>query len=222
MHDVRRNLERLLREHIPADVQDGWSGNAGNEALLRMVIATGFYPDVAVYKGKRNAYQLRRLRDVRVPVSSCAFEPGHEIRSTLRPVKSAGKSGVQPVYHVYEDLVDVGMKMVMKVTAVDPLVLMLLSTRISRRLEAPGRTPALQVDEWLTVQPDTPSGISDLNMISETRLHLAGYLQWSIQRMLSRRPMTEVEEQAQRLFEEGLLALIAQSTIHRQRILTSL
>jgi hypothetical protein len=219
MHEVRKHLERILRENVKAEDQQDWNAHADNESLLRMVISTGFYPDIAVYKGKRNAYQLRKIREAKPPITSALYEPGPEL---LRALGHARKPAAvpRPVFYVYEDLMDVGAKMIMRVTAVDPLLFILLGGKLTVR-PVHGSPPGLLVDGWLSVQPTDSSCKVDLPLISRARPLLTDYLQWAVSRMLVGGPAVSAEQvEAAKVFERALMALVAQSNVFRQRILS--
>lgn len=232
IQEIRRNLASILHESLSSNPElreetiRKWNENSGNEALLRAVIATGFYPDVAVFKGRRNAYQLRKIREVKVPITSCNYEPNQEMYSYMATARAKPRGLTTrraPTFFVYEDLIDVGVKMVMKTTAVDPLVMMLLANKLVQKPVTPsGNGPKLTsvvVDEWLAVHPEGPESQSDLALISQFRVQLDAYIQWAISKILSKAPLTEEEIQAKAIFEKAILALYNQSSIFRQRVL---
>lgn len=219
MHEVRKHLERILKETVKTEHQQDWNAHAGNESLLRMVISTGFYPDIAVYKGKRNAYQLRKIREAKPPITSALYEPGPELLRALGHARKPA-SLPRPVFYVYEDLMDVGAKMIMRVTAVDPLVFILLGRKLNVRA-VHGSPPGLLVDGWLSVQPSDAHCQADLPLISRARVLLTDYLQWAVSRMLVGGPsVTQEQIEAAQAFERALLALVAQSNVFRQRVLS--
>lgn len=226
IQEIRKNLAFVLRDSLSPDAALHWNANSDNEALVRAVIATGFYPDVAVFKGRRNAYQLRKIREVKLPITSCNYEPSQEMHSYMatsraKPRNLSAKRA--PTFFVYEDLIDVGVKMAMKTTAVDPLVLMLLANKLVQKPVTPTgngvKLTSIIVDDWLAVHPEGSECQSDLGLISQFRLQFDAYLQWSIAKMLSKTPLTEEELQAKLAFEKAVLALCNQSTIFRQRVL---
>lgn len=239
--DLRRNLLALLQSNLPVLQQDeDWNANAGNEALVRFVVAAGFYPDVAIYKAKRNAYQLRKMRDVKVPVSSTLYEPGPVLRQLLHPRKPSIVASLKqhslhghqesasaivkhnlshhqrPSFYVYEDLMDIGLKLIMRSTAVDPLAFALLASQLET---GKSRERSLLLDRWLAIRSEA-SEDTDLGILAEARHHFNAYLQWNIAKRLAKggpAPLLPAEREAMEAFEQAILSLLAGSTLSRLR-----
>lgn len=205
MTDLRRNLEKTLIQSLGANLSTSdWNANSGNEALMRMIISTGFYPDVAVFKDKRNSFQLRKLRDVKVAGTSSVYE-----LSTSRP---SLKRTQRPHYYVYEELMDIGQKIIIKLTAVDPLLMSLMAGKTDLK-QVEGKL-GMAVDDWLAIQPESSQ---DLSLINEMRMQFGRYLQWALDKRINGRALTAQEEEAQELFEKAIMAFLSQSTIYRER-----
>jgi hypothetical protein len=240
--DLRRNLRALLQANLPAlQPDEDWNANAGNEPLVRFVIAAGFYPDVALYKARRNAYQLRKMRDVKVPVSSTLYEPGPVLRQLLHPRKpsvvaslkqhsimhdSHGPPGApmkhnlshhqRPSFYVYEDLMDIGLKLIMRSTAVDPLAFALLASQLEVDRQ---NKRSLLLDRWLAIRSEAAED-TDLRILAEARHHFTAYLQWNIARRLAKggpAPLSPDERETMEAFEQAILSLLAGSTLSRLR-----
>jgi len=205
MTDLRRNLEKTLIQSLGANLSTSdWNANSGNEALMRMIISTGFYPDVAVFKDKRNSFQLRKLRDVKVAGTSSVYE-----LSTSRP---SLKRTQRPHYYVYEELMDIGQKIIIKLTAVDPLLMSLMAGKTDLK-QVEGKL-GMAVDDWLAIQPESSQ---DLSLINEMRMQFGRYLQWALDKRINGRALTAQEGEAQELFEKAIMAFLSQSTIYRER-----
>lgn len=116
-----------------------------------------------------------------------------------------------------------GHKMIMKLTAVDPLAMLLLSERLvqKRDFSEAGSSPLL-ADDWLTVYPEAGKhGQADLGLISEVRTNLSAYLKWSFHRLAAMREIAAEEQELRMAFVNSLLALLSHSSIFRPRLLAS-
>ncbi len=200
------------------DAREDWNENSDNDGLVRAIVASGFYPDIAMFKGRRNHFQLRKIRDVRIPVASCNYLPGaigfvSPMAIIRRPSRSISQP--QPIFYVYEDLLDVGMKLIMKITAVDPMAFIMLAHRL---IAKPTEPNAIMIDDWLTVHP-ADNGSNDLELISQARAHLQTYLQWAVNQRILKGPITEEQAEAKSLFEQALLAFFSESNLFRPRLI---
>jgi len=77
LHSIEENRRFYLSRlsfliTIPAD----YDKNASNISLLGLVIASGLYPNVAMWKGHRNAFRLRQMRAVSAAPSSIFSQVG--------------------------------------------------------------------------------------------------------------------------------------------------
>lgn len=215
LDEIRSKLSQTINSRMVAEGSgEDLNTNADNQALIRFIIASGFYPDVALYKGKRNSYQLGKLRHVNLATSSINYE------LALQNIRKAGitkplallarKQPPRPIYYVYEDLLDIGIKLLMRTTAVDPMVFALLA------FDLQVKENSLLVDRWLTIKSDSAM---DLRVLNETRLHLGNFLQWSISKRLAKQDLDPEERQLQDTFIDALLGLLSNSDINRPRLL---
>jgi hypothetical protein len=125
-----------------------------NGNLVRLVLTSGFYPDVAMARGKRNTLHLRRIPSVSFVPGSVNYTLGRgvieaalpngyadrhrlDIASRALQPHSSQRSPESANFFIYEELIDVGQKFLSKTTAVDPIFFLLFAHNLKFRYYSP-------------------------------------------------------------------------------------
>lgn len=247
LDEARSQILRELQTHFGMLEGDGHPDvNSDNEALVRLILTSGFYPDVGIgKKTKRNVYELKMVRRAMLATTSINAVLGKTvIESTLEQrgggggggrhprrssrerrhsvgddVRAAGRT-LGPQFVIYEDLIDVGAKMLVKTTAVDPLCFILFASRltIEEYEDAQGRErfKQLLVDDWLHFRAEPASNHTHLLLLSELRLHWNDFVQFVIYKQLRREPLNEEERTAVERMRNIILLLCKETRTDRQ------
>lgn len=204
--------------------------NSDNEGLVRLILSSGFYPDVGLGKrNKRNVYELKMVRRAMLATTSVNAVLGRTIvdatrdqrgyRSNRRPVKEENTRANGPQFIVYEELIDIGAKMLVKTTAVDPLVFILFATR-SKMIDFQDprggqRFKQLLVDDWLQFRALPANNHRDLQLLTELRLHWNDFVQFVIYKQLRREKLNETEMAAVEKMRQVILLLCRETRTDR-------
>jgi HrpA-like RNA helicase len=158
-----RSLSGALSRMFDQQIQEGDEGKEEKMdpsdpwKMTRFVLSSGFYPDVAVHRGKRNMFWVNKIPRVRLSPNSCNYEacqlpnesdpiltpkdiPQKEdpptlyqsIEQVLNNVKHVKLKEKRPKFYIFEELMeaDSGDRFMQRVTAIDPLFLLLSSQRV--------------------------------------------------------------------------------------------
>ena len=227
LDESRHQLFRELKNNF---CLEGFNTEAhqDNDGLVRLVLAAGFYPEVAIGTGKRNQLKLRKLSSASAMPSSVNYILGSgTISASLAarglcrdPYKLAFRA-INPRFFIYEELLDVGQKLVSKTTAVDPLVFILLAERLNYKyyLTRNGSVvPHLVVDDWVRYRSTSEQ---DLKLLIELRMHWNEFLQFVICKKLIKMPFTTLEQQAINTFKEAIAIFASSMNVNRKLIYES-
>lgn len=235
----RIQLMRELKNSFKAAGEDHVNVHGDNTMLSRLLMATGLYPDFAFMPHPRKRrFRLLAIKDAKMPVSSIFHTLGRSAHSgddnqdgEMMPLIEIPPEST-PRYFVYEELIDVGQKLLQKASAVDPLffVLSAASVRFRPILNTSpnnnhsidgdsGEQMEMIVDDWLVVRgQDGESG--DLRLLGELRVHWNNFIQFAIARHLSSltpsQPYSAEEQEVVNEFIQTLVAFAEEGNILRQ------
>jgi hypothetical protein len=124
----------------------------------RFVLSMGLYPNIAVRKAKRNCFRVYKISKVRLASQSCLFQ-SHEGEKThgdddeTEDGATDGGDDIDeqtrpPRFYVFEELADTGDKTIRRVTAIDPLFLVLSAERVQIENDH-GERVCLRIDDFI-------------------------------------------------------------------------
>ncbi|PJF17538.1 hypothetical protein PSACC_02655 [Paramicrosporidium saccamoebae] len=219
LDESRGQIFRELNNNFGVSSSDA-DVNSGNDALVRLILTSGFYPDVGITSGKRNSYKLRRVPHASVVGGSMNHVLGTgNITAALEQRGRRSHGGISsrntrmgPEFIIYEELVDIGQKLISKTTAVDPLSFLLFAERTSYKRFRGARDTEFQqlhIDNWLAYRADN---ISDLKLISELGLHWNDFVQFVIYKQLGGEMLSPHEEECVAIIKETILMFTKELT----------
>lgn len=226
LDESRNQIFRELKGNFGLSGEDV-DVNASNDSLVRLILASGFYPDVAIAKDRRNTFRLKKLPSATIGSSSMNYILGSgSIRNALEargqrsdPLgldKRRRRDGVHPQFVIYEELLDIGQKLVSKTTAIDPLSFILFAERYDYRFYKSGTEKIhkqLHLDGWLAYRAEKDP--SDLSLINELRQHWNDFVQFVIYKQLKKETLSEHEEECVRAIKETIIMFANEMDIHR-------
>lgn len=235
LNEARSQILRELRNNFPSPLGTHEEDvHAENENLARLLLASGFYPDVAIGEGKRNQLRLQRILSASTVPGSVNYLLGTGvIEAALRSRglrrdphgvihRRTGDTN-NPRYFIYEELLDLGQKLVSKTTAVDPLVFILFARTLRFKYYRPSGGPKsgaesmrthLVIDGWIAFRAESGS---DLHLLTELRVHWNEFIQFVIYKQLRGESFDGNELQALSLFRETILALANECNVSREQ-----
>jgi ATP-dependent RNA helicase DHX36 len=227
LDEARGQIFRELKNSFGIEAEHA-NFNAENDGLVRLILTSGFCSEVAVaHERKRNSFRLRRVPYVGVASTSCNHVVGPTVirtamesrgndvddRSVRRMVGELG-----PQFFIYEELIDVGQKLISKTTAVDPLFFLLFANNtFLRNYKMNDSTfKQLHVDGWLAYRAQPPNELGDLQMLDELRLHWNDFVQFVIYKRLRQEQLTLAEETAVEKVKELIKMFATESSTSRK------
>lgn len=236
LNEARSQIMRELRNNFPSPLgTHGEDMHADNENLARLLLASGFYPDVAIGDGRRNQLRLQKIPLASSVPSSVNYLLGtgviegalrnRGLRRDPHGLVHRRTGSSNPRYFIYEELLDLGQKLVSKTTAVDPMLFILFARNLRFKYYRSSTSPRsgadsmmrthLVIDGWIAFGTDSDE--SDLRLLTELRVHWNEYIQFVIYKQLRGESFGQEELQAISLFQETILALVNESTVHREQ-----
>lgn len=229
LDEARHQIQRELRSSLAlSDEQHDPEANSTNEALVRFVLASGFYPDVAMVKRRgRNVLEMKMIRNALLASSSInhvlgtgSIQSSLEVRGQRRDPHDLvrRREEARPLFYIYEELIDIGHKLVTKTTAIDPLLLLLFSpsTPLVEYRDPKGTIfKQIHLDGWIPLRAEPSTHHHDLLRLAELRLHWNDFMQFSIYKQLHGQPLSDSEARCVAKMKDTILALVAAANERR-------
>lgn len=235
--EFRNNFGNILS----ASMGDDLNVNAKCEGIVRLLLASGYYPDIAFLDHPlKRRFRLRTIKDARMASNSINSLLGKKNDDGRRGSKGfyrdnrqsrQEKNPVLPVvprYFIYEELTDVGQKLISRTTAVDPIFFAIFAENLRLRpstsqqagftSDAKNGSKELLVDDWLVIRSENEQ---DLRLLMEFGLHWNSFIQFSIQKSLSGVAMTMDQLVIVKEFMEVITEFAQHGDIYRKPELTS-
>lgn len=231
--ESRLQIVRELKSHLGDQINETSDKNSSCDGLVRLVLASGLYPDVAVWRGKRNNYRLRLLNNVSsATMSSCHQYSGNTqsfgmnqmrlMRSEkYKNQKNSIETEERPSFYIFEDLIDIGQKMISKMTAIDPVFLALLATntmfKSSESMTDKSGNFSICLDGWINLRPgeNQDPNLNDVRIITELRTHWETFLQFMTAKTLLKMPLNKEEQEAADRFLSAMTTFAQSCDIKR-------
>lgn len=201
--------------------------NSDNDKLARLILTSGFYPEVAIAKKRRNTFVLRKIPLASVSSSSSMFKLGSstiketlESRNMRRDPYNVGSSSNstcgEGAFFIYEELIDIGQKLISKITAVDPLSFVLFAERTRTRYyqDADGKSfEQLHIDGWVSLRAG--ENTEDLKLLRDLRGLWNDFVQFYIYKQLRGEALTADEQGAVAMLKRLILTFANESSTMR-------
>lgn len=212
--EANRQLWRMLEQEVGTECMATVNENAGNECLVRFLLATCLYPDVGILpKATQNRLKFRKLDQVLIPGSSI----NHRLTSSVinqgrrsEDIPRLEDPNQRPSFYLYDELMDVGARLAIKSTAIDPVCFILLAEQL-KRISA----KEVSIDGWLAIQCGVEG---QLDKLIELRFHYRHFIRFMLDHCLNRKPLTEQEQLLVNSFVQHLIMFLKQEDLLRRLI----
>jgi ATP-dependent RNA helicase DHX36 len=209
------NLEYMKQHHYLLTTH--YDRNSANINLLRFVLTSGLYPDVAKLGRRRNNITLAHIKtpvmlsmtsvNALPPTSDGKSDEDQQVKA--RVAETRRLLAAMPPMYLYEELFDAGTKKVQKTTAIDPI----WTALFCKNFEVSPKTGTLSIDNWITLKGSKES----INLLTELRHHYSQFIQFASSKRLTGEMLSDEEQKLADSFTEFLVDLVSGSTdIHRK------